>query len=113
MRDTKIWKIVCQDNYDKTNKGKRRKQEVKLSAFKVECEVVKIKVSPRLGLISEDCPTTSQAKKGGPYTHEARITIVCSLLQLSISQQTLMQVSRPDLWNSRHSGPISPIISED
>ena len=38
-------------------------------------QVVKTKVSPRLDLISApDCPTTSQAEKGGPYTHEAQLT---------------------------------------
>ena len=48
---------------------------VNLSAFKVKLQVVKSKVSPRLDLISTpDCPATSQAEKGGSYTHEAQLT---------------------------------------
>ena len=46
-----------------------------LSAFKVKLQVVKSKVSPRLDLISAPhCPATSQAEKGGSYTHEAQLT---------------------------------------
>ena len=50
-------------------------EEVNLSAIKVELEVVKTKVSLRLDLISADCSATSQEEKGGPYTHEAQLTL--------------------------------------
>ena len=49
--------------------------KVNLSAFKVKLEVAKTKVSPRLDLISADSPVTSQAEKGGPYTHEAQLAL--------------------------------------
>ena len=49
--------------------------EFNLSAFKIKLEVAKTKVSPRLDLILTGCPATSQAEKGGPYTHEAQLTL--------------------------------------
>ena len=51
-----------------------KKPKVNLSAIKFELEVAMTKVSPRLELISADCPVTSQAEKGEPYTHEAQLT---------------------------------------
>ena len=48
--------------------------KVNLSAFKIKLEVAKTKVSPRLDLILAGCPATSQAEKGGSYTHEAQLT---------------------------------------
>ena len=51
----------------------KEENKVNLSAFKIKLEVAKTKVSPRLCLILAGCSDTSQAEKGGPYTHEAQL----------------------------------------
>ena len=71
--------------------------KVNLSAFKVKLEAAKTKVSPRLDLISADCPATSQEEKGEPYTHEAQLNYVVHNICVSF---TLKRVSQPTIYGT-------------